>query len=28
MKDIMDKLRKDDEAWVQYLWPRPGGVAT
>jgi len=24
MKEIIDKLRKDDEAWVQYLWPRPG----
>jgi signal transduction histidine kinase len=28
MKEIIDKLRKDDEAWVQYLWPRPGAVAT
>ena len=27
MKEIMDKLHKDDEAWVQYLWPRPGAVA-
>jgi signal transduction histidine kinase len=28
MKEIIDKLRKDDEAWVQFLWPRPGAVAT
>ena len=28
MKEIIDKFRKDDEAWVQYLWPRPGAVAT
>jgi len=28
MKEIIDKLRKDDEAWVQYLWPRPGAIAT
>ena len=27
MKEIIDKLHKDDEAWVQYLWPRPGAVA-
>ena len=27
MQEIIDKLRKDDEAWVQYLWPRPGAVA-
>ena len=27
MKEIIDKLQKDDEAWVQYLWPRPGAVA-
>ncbi|HSR13780.1 MAG TPA: cache domain-containing protein [Thermodesulfobacteriota bacterium] len=26
MKEIIEKLRKDDEAWVQYLWPRPGAV--
>jgi len=26
MKDIIDKLRNADEAWVQYLWPRPGAV--
>lgn len=26
MKEIIDKLRKDDETWVQYLWPRPGAV--
>ncbi len=26
MKEIIDKLRKEDEAWVQYLWPRPGAV--
>jgi len=24
MKEIIDKLRKDDEAWVQYLWPGRG----
>lgn len=28
MKEIIDKLRKDDETWVQYLWPKPGAVAT
>lgn len=28
MKDIIEKLREDDAAWVQYLWPRPGAVAT
>ena len=28
MKEIIDKLRKEDEAWVQYLWPKPGAVAT
>ena len=27
MKEIIDKLRKNDEVWVQYLWPRPGAVA-
>ena len=27
MKEIIDKLHKEDEAWVQYLWPRPGAVA-
>lgn len=27
MKEIIDKLQNDDEAWVQYLWPRPGAVA-
>ena len=27
MKEIIDKLRKEDEVWVQYLWPRPGAVA-
>jgi signal transduction histidine kinase len=26
MKEIIDKLQKADEAWVQYLWPRPGAV--
>jgi signal transduction histidine kinase len=28
MKEIIDKLRKEDETWVQYLWPKPGAVAT
>lgn len=28
MTEVIDKLREDDEAWVQYLWPRPGAVAT
>jgi methyl-accepting chemotaxis protein len=28
MKEIIERLRKEDEAWVQYLWPRPGAVAT
>jgi signal transduction histidine kinase len=28
MKEIIDKLKKDDETWVQYLWPKPGAVAT
>jgi hypothetical protein len=28
MKEIIDKLRKDDKAWVQYLWPRPRAAAT
>jgi len=27
MKEIIDKLRKNDEVWVQYLWPRPGAIA-
>jgi signal transduction histidine kinase len=27
MKEIIDKLQGADEAWVQYLWPRPGAVA-
>jgi methyl-accepting chemotaxis protein len=26
MKEIIDKLRKTDEVWVQYLWPRPGAI--
>ena len=26
MKEIINKLQKEDEAWVQYLWPRPGAV--
>lgn len=26
MKEIIDKLRNTNEAWVQYLWPRPGAV--
>jgi len=28
MKEIIERLRKEDEAWVQYLWPRPGAVTT
>jgi hypothetical protein len=28
MQEIIDKLRKDNEVWVQYLWPRPGAVET
>ncbi len=27
MKEIIDKLQKNDEVWVQHLWPRPGSVA-
>lgn len=26
MKEIIAKLRSRDEAWVQYLWPRPGAA--
>ncbi len=28
MNEIMEKLSKNDEAWVQYLWPRPGQVVS
>ena len=27
MKEIIDKLRENEEVWVQYLWPRPGAIA-
>lgn len=26
MKEIIAKLRTHDEAWVQYLWPKPGAA--
>ena len=26
MKEIIAKLKSHDEAWVQYLWPRPGAA--
>lgn len=26
MQEIIAKLRRHDEAWVQYLWPRPGAA--
>lgn len=26
MQEIISKLRRRDEAWVQYLWPRPGAA--
>ena len=24
MQQILEKLKNADEAWVQYLWPKPG----
>lgn len=26
MSEVVEKLRTRDEAWVQYLWPRPGAA--
>lgn len=23
---MIQKLAKNDEAWVQYMWPKPGGI--
>ena len=26
LKEVVGKLQRNDEAWVQYLWPRPGAA--
>jgi hypothetical protein len=26
MKELIAKLKSRDEAWVQYLWPKPGAA--
>lgn len=26
VKEMLQKLTKSDEAWIQYMWPKPGGT--
>lgn len=26
VREMIQKLAKNDEAWVQYMWPKPGGI--
>jgi len=26
MREVLDKLQRSDDVWVQYLWPRPGAA--